>query len=155
MPSDFEEIIEMKNRVKQRIISKNLPMWLNGYPNDEYILDDLNNNYGRIIKIENKIVGYAAFYSSISEYDGELNDIDDRYSFGRVMVDDGYTGLGIGKFLVSSMIAEAKTICNKGMLITGDDFNEIAINLYKKLGFKKIEEKQFSYAYLSVFKLDF
>ena len=152
---DFTEIIEMKNRVKQRIINKNLPMWLNGYPYDELIIEDLNNNYGRIIKLDGKIVAYAAFYPSISDYEGEIDDINDRYSFGRVMVDDGYTGLGIGKFLVTNLINEAKSLTNKGMIITGDDFNTTAINLYTKLGFRKIGEKQFPYAYLSIFKLDF
>ena len=29
---NINEIILMKNRVKQRIIKANLPMWLNGYP---------------------------------------------------------------------------------------------------------------------------
>ena len=152
---DFTAIIEMKNRVKQRIINKNLPMWLNGYPYDELIIEDLNNNYGRIIKLDGKIVAYAAFYPSISDYEGEIDDINDRYSFGRVMVDDGYTGLGIGKFLVTNLINEAKSLTNKGMIITGDDFNTTAINLYTKLGFRKIGEKQFPYAYLSIFKLDF
>jgi hypothetical protein len=41
------------------------------------------------------------------------------------------------------------------MIITGDDFNTKAMNLYKSLGFVKIGEKQFPYAYLSIFKLDF
>ena len=41
------------------------------------------------------------------------------------------------------------------MIITGDDFNTKAMNLYKSIGFVKIGEKQFSYAYLSIFKLDF
>ena len=53
------------------------------------------------------------------------------------------------------MISEAKTLVQKGMLITGDDFNTKAMNLYKGLGFNKIGEKQFSYAYLSVFILNF
>lgn len=153
--TDLNEIINMKNRVKRRIINANLPMWLNGYPNDEYIQDDLTNNYGRVVKVNDKIVAYASFYSSESEYLNEIENIQGCYSFGRVMVDDGFVGLGIGKFLVLSMINEAKRIGSKAMIITGDDFNKIAINLYTKLGFKKIGEKQFSYAYLSIYKLEF
>lgn len=30
--NDYEEIIIMKNNVKERIIKQNLPIWLNGYP---------------------------------------------------------------------------------------------------------------------------
>ena len=152
---DYKKIIEMKNRVKQRIIEANLPMWLNGYPKDEYIFEDITCSYGRVIELNGKIVGYAVLYPSYVEYENEIDNINDLYSFGRVMVDDGYTGMGIGKFLVTSMINEAKENNQKGMLITGDDFNIKAMNLYKGLGFVKIGEKQFSYAYLSIFKLLF
>ena len=34
---DIINIIAMKNKVKQRIIEENLPIWLNGYPLDELI----------------------------------------------------------------------------------------------------------------------
>ena len=155
LKKDLMQIIKMKNRVKQRIIDANLPMWLNGYPLDDYILDDINNSYGRVVEINSKIVAYAVFYPSYIEYENEIENINDLYSFGRVMVDDGYTGMGIGKFLVTNMINEAKSLNQKGMLITGDDFNTKAMNLYKSLGFVKIGEKQFPYAYLSIFKLLF
>lgn len=149
------EIISMKNRVKQRIIKANLAMWLNGYPLDEMIIEDVLNNHGRVIIFDNKVVAYAVLYPSIFEYQNEIDDIDNRYSFGRVMVDDNYTGKGIGRFLIESIINEVKSKNQKGMIITGDDFNTKAMNLYKSLGFVKIGEKQFPYAYLSIFKLDF
>ena len=145
----------MKNRVKQRIIKANLPMWLNGYPLDEYLTEDVMNSFGRVIELDGNIVAYAVLYPSHIEYENEIENIVDLYSFGRVMVDDGYTGMGIGKFLVTNMINEAKSLNQKGMLITGDDFNTKAMNLYKSLGFVKIGEKQFPYAYLSIFKLFF
>ena len=153
--NQLNEILSMKNRVKQRIIEQNLPMWLNGYPQDNLIIEDLENNHGRVIVINDKVVGYAVLYPSTFEYYGELTDIKNRYSFGRVMVDDNYTGLGIGRFLIESIIKEVKNKKQKGMLITGDDFNYKAMNLYKSVGFTKIGEKQFPYAYLSIFTLDF
>ena len=39
---DLDEIIEMKNRVKARVVREGLPIWLNGYPLDEMILEDIN-----------------------------------------------------------------------------------------------------------------
>ena len=35
--SEINEILVMKNNVKKRIIKQNLPMWLYGYPLDEYM----------------------------------------------------------------------------------------------------------------------
>ena len=119
------------------------------------IIEDILNNHGRVIIYDNKVVAYAVLYPSVFEYQNEIDDIDNRYSFGRVMVDDNYTGKGIGRFLIESIINEVKSKNQKGMIITGDDFNTKAMNLYKSLGFVKIGEKQFPYAYLSIFKLDF
>lgn len=152
---DLKQIIEMKTRVKQRIELANLPMWLNGYPQDELLIEDIRESFGRVIELDDKIVAYAVLYPSYIEYENEIENIVDLYSFGRVMVDDNHTGKGIGRFLVKSMIEEAKSHNQKGMLITGDDFNTKAMNLYKSLGFVKIGEKQFPYAYLSIFKLIF
>ena len=46
----------MKNRVKKRIINENLPIWLNGYPTDELLEEDVLNNYGRVVEIDSKII---------------------------------------------------------------------------------------------------
>ena len=152
---ELNNIINMKNRVKERIIKQNLPMWLNGYPLDKMIVDDIEHNHGRVVIIDDKVVAYATLHPSSYDYEGEIDDLENRYSFGRVMVDEGYTGLGIGRFLVENMVNEVKSLNQRGMIITGDDFNTKAINLYKSIGFVKIGEKQFPYAYLSIFKLDF
>lgn len=151
----INDILSMKNRVKERIVRENLPMWLNGYPLDEMIIEDIENDHGRVVILNDKVIAYAVLYPYTFEYEGEIMDIEDRYSFGRVMVDEGYTGLGIGRFLIESLITEVKSKNQKGMIITGDDFNTKAMNLYKSVGFTKIGEKEFSYAYLSIFKLDF
>jgi ribosomal protein S18 acetylase RimI-like enzyme len=71
------------------------------------------------------------------------------------MVDDNYLNLGVGRFLISNMINEVKAKKGVGLLITADDCNIKAVNLYKSFGFVKEAENQFPYAYLSIFKLDF
>ena len=35
--SDLERIIEIKNKVRERIIKKGLPIWKNGYPLDSFL----------------------------------------------------------------------------------------------------------------------
>ena len=153
--NDYNQIVKMKNRVKERIIKENLPIWLNGYPLNEFIMDDINNNYGRVIELNNQIVAYAAFHPASIDYEEYIENTNNYYSYGRVMVDDDYTGLGIGKLLINSMLNEAKSLKQKGMIIAADDCNIRAVNLYMSFGFEKINEIQFPYAYLSIFKLDF
>ena len=103
--NDLKQIIMIKNRVKERVIKENLPIWLNGYPTDDYLLEDVEKNRGRVIDLNNKIVAYSMLCESSEEYaEFNLFDTNKLYSFGRVMVDDNYTGLGIGKFLISNIL---------------------------------------------------
>lgn len=39
--SDLKEILQMKRQVKQRIEEEQLPIWLEGYPLDEMIVEDI------------------------------------------------------------------------------------------------------------------
>ncbi len=146
--NEIEEILIMKNNVKKRIIESGMPMWLNGYPLDEMIVEDVTLGDARVIEIDGKVVAYAHFCHASKEYDNGTFKKDNLQTFGRVMVDDGYTGMHIGEFLVRSMIEEAHTLDVEGMCITADDFNIKAMNLYRKHGFIVEGKQQFPYAYL-------
>ena len=148
--SEIEEILIMKNNVKKRVIATGLPMWLNGYPVDEQIIEDITLGDARVIEIDGEIVAYAHFCHASKEYDNGTFNKDNLQTFGRVMVKDGYTGKHIGDFLVKSLIEEAKTLSVEGMGITVDDFNIKAVNLYSKYGFvKEGEEQLLQISYLS------
>ena len=153
--NEIPEILEMKHRVKQRVTDSGLPMWLNGYPADEMLVEDIELGDARVIELDGKIVAYAHYCHTSKEYDNGTFKKDNLQTFGRVMVDDGYTGKHIGDFLVKKMIEEAKTLNVEGLGITADDFNIKAVNLYKKHGFIKEGEEQFPYAYLSKLSLYF
>ena len=150
---DLIEILEMKNIVKQRVIKENLPIWQNGYPLDEMIIEDIEEDEGRIVKIDNKIVAYACFHHAYKEYGKGVFKKDNLQCFGRLMVLDGYVGKHIGAFLVESMIEESKTLNVEGMGLLVDSCNEKAVNLYSKYGFKKEGERLFPFAYLDIYGL--
>lgn len=152
---DLSSILEMKARVKERIILQKLPIWLNGYPLDSMIIEDIEKEHGRVVELEGKIIAYAVFLPTDEEYDENTFKKENLQSFGRVMVDDGYTGMHIGKFLVGNMIEEAKKIGRSGMGITADECNIKAINLYKSFGFEKEGSRQFPYAFLDILGLYF
>ena len=154
--SDYDEIVVMKNLVKQRIINENLPIWKNGYPLDEVIKDDILNDYGRVVKQDGKVIAYAAFMPSSVMYENEkIFKKDNLYSFGRVMVCNEFLSKGVGRYLAESMILEAKSLKVEGLGIAADECNIKATKLYKSLGFEKEGEKDFGYAYLSIFGLYF
>lgn len=151
---DYLQIVQMKNNVKQRIINQELPIWLNGYPLDELIKEDINEEEGRVIEVDNEVVAYAVFYHCSKEYDHAFKK-NNLQSFGRLMVKDGYVGKHIGDFLVKSMIQEAKSLNVEGLGISVDSVNIRAVNLYKKHGFVKEGEQQFPWAYLDKYVLYF
>ena len=146
--NEIPEILSMKHRVKQRVLDSGLPMWLNGYPLDEMLVEDIELGDARVVELDGKVVAYAHYCHASKEYDNGTFKKDNLQTFGRVMVDDGYTGKHIGDFLVENMIEEAKTLNVEGLGITADDFNIKAVNLYMKHGFIKEGEQQFPYAYL-------
>ncbi len=150
---DLEYIIQMKNEVKQRIIQKNLPIWLEDYPTDDLIKEDIEHGFGRIILEDQEIVGYASLYPAISDYPSQTFSEEDLFSFGRVMVK--YEGRHFASYLVDSMIEEIRKMKKRGIGILVDACNEAAVRLYKKYGFSKIGERQFPYAYLDIYELLF
>lgn len=152
---DYSEIIKIKNEVKDRIIKENLPIWLNGYPLDEMILEDIKKGYGRVIVAEENIIAYACFHPAIEEYPIDTFKRKNLQSFGRVMVKDAFLGKHVGSFLIESMIEEAKKMQVEGLGILADACNFKAIRLYEKYGFKKEGSRQFPYAYLDVYGLYF
>ena len=152
---DFSQIVQMKNAVKARIIEQGLAIWQNGYPTDETIVEDIAQNEGRVVEFNGEIIAYSVFYHCTREYDNAFKNSNNLQSFGRIMVRNDFLGKKIGDFLVSSMIAEAKTLSVDGMGITVDAINTVAVNLYKKHGFIREGERQFPWAYLDIYALYF
>lgn len=71
--------------------------------------------------------------------------IEDGYSLlHNVIVDGKYRGLGLGKKLCLAAIIKSKDMGAKYSYLQVIKDNEVAINLYKKLGYKKVYE----YCYL-------
>lgn len=153
--AQLAEILQMKNRVKARVIAEHLPIWQNGYPLDEFIIEDIAKGEGRVVVLEGKVVAYAHFHTSTDDEDYPAGTFlsEPTQSFGRLMVDDGHTGQGIARFLIAKMIEEAKNLPVKGMGILVDDCNTKAVKLYQSFGFQKEGEGQFPFAYLDIYGL--
>ena len=150
---DLNQILKMKQEVKQRIINENLPIWKDGYPLDEMIIHDIDRGEARIVKIDDEIVAYSCYHHASTEYDKGTFKKDNVQSFGRLMVKNGFTGKKIGDFLVKNMIEESKSMNVEGMGILVDECNIRAYSLYKKYGFIKEGAAQFPFAYLDILGL--
>lgn len=79
-----------------------------------------------VAETENKIVGAAIYYYKYSTWKGKCIFLED------IIVNEAYRGNQIGKKLVEALILESKLLGAKRLEWQVLDWNEPAINFYKK-----------------------
>jgi GNAT superfamily N-acetyltransferase len=79
---------------------------------------------------EKKVVAFALYYIRYSTWKGQVMYLED------ILVTEALRGKGIGKMLIERLIQEAKEKGFKRMTWQVLDWNEPAINFYKKFGAK-------------------
>ena len=81
-----------------------------------------------VAEIDGVIVGFALYYIRYSTWKGCRMYLED------LIITEKMRGKGIGKLLFDKLIAEAKELGFSGMVWQVLDWNEPAINFYKKYG---------------------
>jgi len=79
-----------------------------------------------VAEVENKVVGFALYYIRYSTWKGQRMYLED------ILVNEPMRGKGIGKLLFDELIKEAKEKKFNGMVWQVLEWNEPAINFYKK-----------------------
>ncbi len=79
-----------------------------------------------VAEVEDKVVGFALYYIRYSTWKGQRLYLED------ILVDEPFRGKGIGKMLFDKLIEETKEKKFSGMVWQVLDWNEPAINFYKK-----------------------
>lgn len=145
----------LKKDVIARLNSLNLPLWNEEYPSDELIKEDIESGRGRIIlNEENEIIAYVSVMPANEEFEENTFNYPHLLALSRLMVKSGYENQGVATYLINQIINEAKTKGYNGIGILVHPINERAIKLYKKIGFKFEQRKQYlfgeydSYSYL-------
>ncbi|MBQ6538749.1 MAG: GNAT family N-acetyltransferase [Bacilli bacterium] len=100
----------------------------NSFINKEYLEKEFQNNpYAKCLIYEenNQVLGYL-YYS----------DIYDRIEINQIEVEESNRSKGIGSKLLEYLLKEDKNIT-----LEVKETNDIAINLYKKYGFKEVAKR--------------
>jgi GNAT superfamily N-acetyltransferase len=79
-----------------------------------------------VAEVDEKVVGFALYYIRYSTWKGQRLYLED------ILVDEPYRGNGIGKLLFDRLLEEVKEKKFSGMVWQVLDWNEPAINFYKK-----------------------
>ena len=82
--------------------------------------------WGFVAEVGNKIVGFALYYIRYSTWKGQRMYLED------ILVNEPWRGKGVGKLLFDQLIEEAKEKQLSGMMWQVLEWNEPAINFYKK-----------------------
>jgi GNAT superfamily N-acetyltransferase len=82
--------------------------------------------YAFVAEADNKVVGFALYYIRYSTWKGQRMYLED------ILVNEPWRGKGIGKLLFDQLIEEAKEKKLKGMVWQVLEWNEPAINFYRK-----------------------
>ncbi|HSV10159.1 MAG TPA: GNAT family N-acetyltransferase [Hanamia sp.] len=79
-----------------------------------------------VAEVENQVVGFALYYIRYSTWKGQRMYLED------ILVNEPFRGKGIGKLLFDKLIEEAKEKKLPAMVWQVLEWNEPAINFYKK-----------------------
>jgi len=79
-----------------------------------------------VAEVDEKVVGFALYYIRYSTWRGQRLYLED------ILVNEPYRGNGIGKLLFDRLLEEVKEKKFSGMVWQVLDWNEPAINFYKK-----------------------
>ena len=82
--------------------------------------------YAFVAEADNKVVGFALYYIRYSTWKGQRMYLED------ILVNEPWRGKGIGKLLFDQLIEEVKEKKLRGMVWQVLEWNEPAINFYKK-----------------------
>ena len=89
----------------------------------------LLNNYGFVLKEDEKLLGFASLHviNKINRVSCLIED---------VVIDSNYRGEGLGKLLINHLIKFSKTLDSDKIILNSKESNT---KFYEKLGFKKNE----------------
>jgi GNAT superfamily N-acetyltransferase len=104
-------------------------------PNEVTVTEDhfIESGFGQkpvwwafVAEVDGKVQGFALFYIRFSTWKGQRMYLEDFY------VAEDMRGKGLGKLLFDQLIQEAKDLNMNGMMWQVLEWNEPALNFYKK-----------------------
>ena len=121
MPFQRNDFDSVKNLLMKGFSSK-----FNNDINENFFL---LNNYGFVIKEDEKLLGFASIHviNKINRVSCLIED---------VVIDSNYRGQGLGKLLINHLIKFSKTLDSDKLILNSKESNT---KFYEKLGFKKNE----------------
>ena len=131
-----EDVPTMFELIKELALYEKAPEQVTNTVEQMYV-DGFGDNpiFGTIVlEVESEIIGMALYYFRYSTWKGKRLYLED------LIVSETMRGRGLGEKLLESVIEKARQTACTGLMWQVLDWNEPAINFYKKFGAKFDEE---------------
>lgn len=107
---DLSEIMKIIADAKAFLKSSGSPQWQNGYPNEQVILNDIQQQNGYVFIVGNKVAGFAAAIAGIEptyqKIDGSwINNEDPYCTIHRFCFSSNFQGQGFAKIFIANIIS--------------------------------------------------
>ena len=103
--SDVNSVMKIISQSQDYFKLKGIDQWQNNYPNENTIIEDINNGYSYVLEKDNKIIATLALsfngevtYNKI--YQGEWLSNEEYAVIHRIAVDNDLKGNGISSYLI-------------------------------------------------------
>lgn len=131
-----EDVLTMFELIKELALYENAPEQVTNTVEQMYV-DGFGENpsFGTIVsEVDGEIVGMALYYYRYSTWKGKRLYLED------LVVSETMRGKGLGEKLLDATIEKARQTSCTGLMWQVLDWNEPAINFYKKFGARFDEE---------------
>jgi GNAT superfamily N-acetyltransferase len=144
---EIPKIWEIIQKAIQRRKADGSKQWQDGYPNQESIEKDIENEVGFVLTEGENIIGYCAvLINDEPEYaniEGKWLTEEDFVVYHRVAIAEEYLGKGFAKLMIESIHQYAIEKGIKSVKADTNFDNQAMLKLFKKLGYQYCGEVYF------------
>jgi [ribosomal protein S18]-alanine N-acetyltransferase len=136
-PIEKKEIVSIEDSMLPEVLRIHSEGFKNGSPEKLIKYSKNSRNIFYVIKSKEKIVGYCTYYL---KPELSLNGIEKQSIIFSISTDRNFRGQGFAERLLKSSIEEMKVNGISSIILYVNINNIPAIQLYEKIGFRKIEQ---------------
>ena len=138
-PNEIKRIMEIIQDAKESLAQRQVDQWQDGYPNEETIQNDIQNEYGFVFEEEGAVKLYAAIifdkepaYEELKNWQGQ----GDYLTLHRIAVSKEAKGKGLGQKVLQEAEKLAKEKGIESIRIDTNFDNISMLKIIEKEGYK-------------------
>lgn len=137
---DHAAIWEIIQQAIERRRLEGSEQWQSGYPNSTTVSDDIKNNYGFVLTVDNEIAAYTALIlndePAYDDIKGKWLTDGDFYVIHRVAVSEKFAGKGLVKIFFDKIEDFVKSQNVPSIKVDTNFDNPAMINIFEKKGYQ-------------------